>query len=99
MAAAVFWKIGSDIERLLIGCQKNGERPAPRSSGKLTGPLVNVIAVRTLLSVHLYVYKVFIHYLGNIVILKLFMCHDMAPVACAITNTQDDWLIFTFCFF
>src|SRR5215216_5144639 len=99
MAATIFWKIGSNIERLLIGCQKNGERPAACSSGKLAGPLVNVIEVRTLLSVHLYVDKVLIHYLGNFVILKRLMCHDMAPVARAIPNTQEDWLIFTFCLF
>src|SRR5688572_33105888 len=68
MAAAIFWKIGSNIEWLLFRCQKNRQRPTPSSSGKLAGALVNIIEVRTLLSVDLAVAKVLIHYLGNFVI-------------------------------
>src|SRR5215216_5666573 len=98
VTAAIFWKIGSNIEWLLIRCQKNRQRPPPGSSSKLTSALVNIIEVRTLLSVNLDVDKVLIHYLGNFVIFKGLMCHDMAPVTCAITNTQEDRLICMFCF-
>src|ERR687891_2792761 len=98
MAAAIFWKIGSNIEWLLIRCQKNRQRPTSCSSGKLASALINIIEVRTLLSVNLDVDEVLIHYLGNFVIFKGLMCHDMVPVTCAITNTQEDRLICAFCF-
>ena len=42
MATAIFWEIGANIEWLLIGCQKNRQRPASGSSGKLAGALINI---------------------------------------------------------
>src|SRR5688572_26465488 len=98
MAAAIFWKIGSNIEWLLIRCQKNRQRPTAGSSGKLASALINIIEVWTLLSVNLDVDKVLVHYLGNFIIFKRLMCHDMAPVTCAITNAQEDWLVRILCF-
>src|SRR3712207_6644607 len=97
MATALLWEVCPNIEWFLIRCQKNRQRPAPGSSSKLASALIDIIEVWTLLPVNLDVDKIVVHYSCNFVVFKRLMGHDMAPVTCAIADTEEDRFILFFC--
>ena len=93
------WKISSRIKRLLLRCHKNTHRPAAVSRNGLTDRHIHTVNIRTFLPVHLNSNKIFIENLCNLLILKTFMSHHMAPVTSTVSDAQKYRFILLLRFF
>ena len=87
-------KVGPSPERLLIGRQKDGQRPAaaPPHEG-LRGLLVNVVEVGAFLPVHFDVDEVLVHDLGDVRVLEGLPLHHVAPVASRVADREQNRLV------
>src|SRR4029079_16302808 len=67
----ILWrKISASIKWFLIGREENIERPAAIHTHGLHGFHVNVIDVGSLLTIHSYANKTFVHHFRDVVIFK-----------------------------
>src|SRR5258708_270190 len=82
--------VGSEIcsteKRSAIGGEKNGHRPATAAGSRLHIGHVNVVDVGALLEVHFYWHKSPVQNLGDLIALKRFPFHNVAPMARGITD-------------
>ena len=91
-------EIRPSVERLLVRRQKHRQWPPTAPSQKhLRGLLVDIVKIRPLFSIDLDVNEVPVHEPGNLDIVKTFMCHDVAPVACRVTDRQQNRLVLCLC--
>jgi hypothetical protein len=79
-------KVRAAPERLALGGQKHGERPAAALAQGLERAHVDVVDIGPFLAVDLDVDKQLVHRRGGIRVLKTLMRHDMAPVAGGIAH-------------
>ena len=97
--AVVGSEIRSTEKRRAIGGEKNGHRPSAAAGGRLHVGHVNVVDIRTLFAVYFYRNKRPVQNLGDIVVLKRFPFHNVAPMARGITDGEEDGLVFVTGFF
>ncbi len=77
--------------------EKDIQRPAAAAGRGLDERHVNFIHVRTLFAIHFDADKMFIEKRADLVILKTFPFHDMAPVTGRVTDAQKNRLVFLAC--
>ena len=80
------WKVSASMKRLSVRRQKHRHWPATMPGKNLNGRHIDLVNIRTFLTIHLDCHEMFIEYVSGCLILKGFMLHDMAPVASGISN-------------
>ena len=71
--------------------EEHRQRPSSRATGQhLMGALVDLVEVRPLLPVDLYIHEQAVHHCRGVGVLERLMCHHMAPVARRIADGQED---------
>ncbi|MBB6465942.1 hypothetical protein HNQ96_001800 [Aminobacter lissarensis] len=83
-------KIGSAPERLGIGGQEHRQRPSALFAHAGKCGHVDLVDFRPFFAVDLDVDEEPVHDLRDFGIFEAFMGHDMAPVACCITDRKQD---------
>ena len=83
-------EVGARVERLAVGREEHGHRPAAVPRHRLRGLHVDRVDVGTLLAVHLDADEVFIHEGSRRLILERLALHDVAPMAGRVANAQQD---------
>ena len=83
-------EVGAREERLLLGRQEDGERPASASPHQSHDQLVDLIEVGTLLPIHFDAHEVLVHEPGDRLVLEALSLHDVAPVACRVADREED---------
>ena len=91
--AAILGKIGSGKEWLLLWGHEDRQRPAAGAGHGLTHGHIHRINVRALFPVHLDADELAVKETRNLLILKGFMSHNMAPVAGRVPDTEEYRLI------
>ena len=86
VVAALLWQVGCSEEGLLFRSHDDCQWPTAPTSHHLGYLHVDAINIGTLLSVDLDIDEDVIHLLGNFIVFKRFMGHDMTPVTCAVSN-------------
>ncbi len=79
-------EIGTAPERLTIRGQEHGQRPAALLTHRRQRCLIQMVKVRAFLTVDLDADELLVHQIGNRLILKALMGHDMAPVTGGIAD-------------
>jgi hypothetical protein len=97
--AAVGSEICSTEKRSAVRRQKNGHGPTAAAGGGLHVGHVNVVDIRTLFAVYFYRDEGAVQNFGDLIVLKRFALHDVAPMARGITDGEEDWLVFVTGFF
>ena len=90
-------KVSSCKKRLFVPRHKNTHRPAATAGKSLTYRHIHAVNVGTLFAVNFYRNEVFIQQFSCFGILKALMCHNMTPMAGAVTDTQENRLILRLC--
>ena len=85
--------VGAAEEGLALRCEKNIQRPAARAGHGLHEGHVNLVHVRALLAVHLDAHKILVEKLRQLLALKRFALHHMAPMARRVADAQEDGLV------
>ena len=88
-----FGKVGAAPHRFAVGGQEHGERPAALLAQVMQRGHVDLVDVRPLLAVDLYVDEEIVHDRRGRRVLEAFMGHDMAPVAGRIADREQDRLV------
>ena len=91
--AAILGKIGSGKEWLLIRSHKDRQGPSTGAGHGLTHGHIHSVDVRALLPVHFDADELPVKETRNLLILKGFMSHHMAPVAGRVPDTEEYRLI------
>ena len=97
------WEVGASGDGAGIGSEEHREWPAGATSG--LGHVdtqcghVDVVDIGTFFSVDLDIHEVFVHELGDFRIGKALAFHDVAPVAAAVADREEDHLAFLAGFF
>ena len=86
-------KVGAAPERLAVGGQKHGQRPAAVLAEQGDGLLVDGVDVRAFLAVDLDVDEQRVHLRGDGLVLEGFVRHDVAPVTGRVADRQQDRLV------
>ena len=80
-------------ERLAVGCQEDGHRPAALAGHRDDGVHVERIDVGPLLAIHLDVDEALVHEPRRFVVLERLVLHDVAPVARGVADREQDRLV------
>src|SRR3984957_1608548 len=93
--ARFFRKICAGIERqMIVGRQKNGERPAAAAAGGCEkGELVNLVDVRAVPRIPFYTNVQFVHRGSGGFIFEAFVRHHVPPVTGAVADGQKNGLV------
>jgi len=86
-------EVRSADERLALGCQEHGHRPAAAAGHRDDGLHVDRVEVGALLAVDLDVHEEVVHERGRGRILERLVRHDVAPVAGGIADRKQDRLV------
>ena len=86
-------KISAAPERLAVGGQEHGHRPAAALAQEMQRRHVDLIDVGTLLAIDFDVDEELVHHLRGGLVLEALMRHDMAPVAGRIADREQDRLV------
>ena len=90
--ARLVGEIGAAPERLGVGGEEHGQRPAAMLAKLVQRRHVDGVDVGTLLAVDLDVDEEVVHHLRGGVVLEALMGHDMAPMAGGIADREQDRL-------
>ena len=91
-------KIGAAPDRLAVGGEKHGQRPAAVLAEMMQRRHVDLIDVRPLLAIDFDVDEQLVHHARGGVVLKALVRHDVAPVAGRIADREQDRLVAAFGF-
>ena len=92
--AVVGREVGAGEERLLLGRQEHGHRPAALALVQRQGRgHVDVVEVGPLLAVHLDAHEVRVHERRDVLVLEGLALHDVAPVAGRVADAEQDRLV------
>ena len=81
-------------ERLGLGRQKHGQRPATAASANgQQGVHIDLIDIRSLLAVDFDAEEMFVEEASDFGVQEGFAFHHMAPVATGVTDGEKDWLV------
>src|SRR5437763_16262392 len=87
-------EIGSTIKRPSVGSEEDCHVPSTLTGKGLHCLHINAINVWSLLAVYFDRHKILVHDGRNLLVLKGFALHDMAPVTGRVANAEQDWLVF-----
>ena len=90
--ARVLGEVGAAPERLGVGGEEHGERPAALLAELVQRRHVDGIDVGALLAVDLDVDEEVVHHRGGPVVLEALMRHDVAPMAGGVADREQDGL-------
>jgi len=96
---AVLGEIGAPEERLAVGGEEDVEGPAAAEFDGLHGGHVDVVDVRAFFAVEFDGDEFFVDDGGDGVAFEAFAFHDVAPVAGAVADAEEDGFVFAFGFF
>ncbi len=83
-------EVRPEVERLALGRQEDGHRPATLPGGGLHGLHVDGVHVGPLLAVHLDRHEVLVDHGGDRLVLEAFVRHHMTPVTRGVTDRQQN---------
>ena len=98
-APALFGKIGRGEKGLCFRRHQYGERPSALPGVCLADRHINTVDVRAFLTVYLDADKIPVQQCRNLVILKGFALHHMAPMTGRVADGEEDGLILRLRFF
>src|SRR4030067_615135 len=93
------WEVRATIERFTFRGEKYAHWPSTLTIEGNHKVHVNAIQIETLLPVHLDADKIIIHQVGCIRVFERFVRHHVAPVACCITNAEENGVFLFTVFF
>lgn len=91
--------IRASKERRTIWQQEAIQRPAAGTIDNLANLHVNLIHIRALFPVYLYIDKVLVHVRCHSFVFKALALHNVAPVAGAVTYTHQNGFVLPFSLF
>ena len=86
-------EVGAAPERLAVGRQEHGQRPAAVLAEQRQRMLVDLVEVRPLLAIDLDVDELRVHQLRDRRVLEALVGHDVAPVAGGVADREQDRLV------
>ena len=86
-------KISAAPDRLAVGGEKHGQRPAALLAQMMQRRHVDLVDVGALLAIDFDVDEQLVHHRGGGGILEAFVRHDVAPVAGGVADRQQDRLV------
>ena len=90
--ARLFRKVGAAPERLCVGGEEHGERPAALLAELVQRRHVDGVDVGALLAVDLDVDEEVVHHGSGLVVLEALMRHHVAPMAGGVADREQDRL-------
>ena len=81
-------KVGAAVERLALGCQPDGHRPAAAAAHRLHRGHVEAVDVGTLLAVDLDRDVVLVQVARDLLVLERLLLHHVAPVAGGVADRE-----------
>ena len=92
-SAVVGREIGPSPEGFLVGSEEDRHGPSSRAGEELDGAHVDLVHVGALFAIHLDRNEVFVQELRDRVALEGLVLHDVAPVARAVADREEDGLV------
>src|SRR2546426_10624807 len=86
-------KVGAAVERLAVGGEEAGHRPAAVARHRLHGLHVDLVDVGSLLAVHLHAHEVAVHEGRDLGVLERLALHHVAPVARRVADREEQGLV------
>ena len=93
------WKVGTPVKRFFFRRQEYAQGPAALETHGGNSLLIAPVYIGTFVPVELDSDEVLVEKPGYFIILKTFLCHDMAPMAPKGAGTQKYRLVFLLCLF
>ncbi len=90
-------EVGAAVERYAVGPEEDRERPSAASRHHLHRLHVYVVDVGALLAINLHVDEQLVHHGGGRLVFEALVRHDVAPVARAVADAEQDRLVLGLC--